>query len=103
MIHEKKHNLAGQTVRIKEDVRHPQYKIGGKEFVVEDWWDRVSGSSWMDDATSAWVAVVYAIRTGMEGLPDDGVGADEVVYGKVDGMGHLIHESELNIEEWVSC
>lgn len=78
--------LAGQTVRVKPSVD----KLGGNLYVVEDWWDRVAGKSWMwSDGNPA--CLHYAIRSAAAHLPTD----DEVLYGKVDGLGHLIHASEL--------
>ena len=63
-----------------------------KEICVEDYWDRVAGGSWMF-AEGNPVAMAYAIRSGLvsTGLPID----DEVVYGKVNGIGHIVHVSEL--------
>ena len=62
-------------------------------YVVEDWWDRLAGKSWMVcDGNPA--CMLYAIRGGFGGLPAD----NEVVYGKINGLGHLIHVSELGEE-----
>lgn len=62
----------------------------GDEITVEDYWDRVSGTSWtISDRNPA--ALQYGIRIGLAGLPLD----DEVVYGKVGGYGRLVHVSEL--------
>lgn len=72
---------------------HPQIPgsaSGPVEFVVEDWWDHLTGRSWMD-ASGNPAAMVYGIRSGFAGLPTD----DEVVYGKVGPFGHLVHTSEL--------
>jgi hypothetical protein len=66
--------------------------IDAAEIKVEDWWDRVAGKGW------AWcdgnpAAMAYAVRTGLMApdIPPD----DEVVYGKICGLGHLVHVSEL--------
>ena len=57
---------------------------------VEDYWDRVTGGSWMfADGNPA--AIAFAVRSAVAGLPTD----DDVVYGKVDGLGHIVHVSEL--------
>ncbi|BAH32997.1 hypothetical protein [Rhodococcus erythropolis] len=83
MIHTEPHPLAGQTVEIKIEGETLEYRL-------EDWWDRVHGSSWMfADGNPA--ALKYAMRAGFAGLPVD----DEVVYAKVDIFGHLIHASEI--------
>lgn len=86
MIHTEPHPLAGQTVEIKIEGETLEYRL-------EDWWDRVHGSSWMfSDGNPA--ALKYAVRAALRepaSLPLD----DEVVYGKVDIFGHLIHVSEI--------
>ena len=86
MIHPEASPLAGSIVRIKKDAKHPQIPdFGGSEYRVEDWWDRVGGKSWLDCGNTA--CVVYAMR----GLPVD----DDVLYGKIGHLGHLVHVSEI--------
>lgn len=85
-IHPEPHELAGQTVRINDDVP----EIGGADYRIKDWWDRVSGGSWMD-AEGNPACLVYALRSAIAGLPLD----NEVVYGKVGGLGHLVHVSQI--------
>lgn len=80
------HPLAGKTVKIKDEVKG----IGGELFVIEDYWHNVTGSSWMS-ATGNPAALQYAFRSGISGLPID----NEVLYGKVGGLGFLVHVSEL--------
>jgi hypothetical protein len=88
MRHAEPHPLAGQTVtlilRAESDIHT------GDEYRIEDYWDRVAGTSWMDAAGNP-AAVKFAIRSGVAGLPID----DEVVYGKVGSFGHLVHVCEL--------
>jgi hypothetical protein len=90
-MHNEKSSLAGKVVKIKASVKHPQYpNFGGSEFHVEDYWDRIAGKSWMFcDGNPA--CLVYTMRSGMAGLPTD----DEVIYGKMGGMGSLVHLSEI--------
>ncbi|MCK9434793.1 MAG: hypothetical protein M0R32_08270 [Candidatus Cloacimonetes bacterium] len=94
MIHNAPHAFAGSTAKIKPGIKHPQFEdFGGSEFHLEDWWDRVSGESWMFcDGNMA--CMIYGMRSGMAHLPTD----NEVVYGKVGGLGHLLHISELDFE-----
>lgn len=93
-MHSEKHPLAGKTVKLKENINTPNGELGGQEYRIEDWWDRVFGKSWMfADGNPA--AVIYAMRSGMKNLPMN----DEVVYGKVGAFGHLIHVSELDVSE----
>ena len=91
-MHDKPSKLAGKTVKIKNDVTHPQVNdFGGSEYHVEDWWDRVAGKSWMDCNGNP-ACMVYAIRTGLDReVPTD----NEVLYGKVGYFGHLVHVSEI--------
>jgi len=93
IIHNTPSPLAGKTVRIKAEVLKSRNTFGGRaEYHVEDYWDRVSGKSWMDsDGNPA--AIDYALRTGAcsHHVPTD----DEVLYGKVGPFGKLIHVSEV--------
>jgi hypothetical protein len=80
-----KHELAGKTVRL-----NCADKLNGQEFVVEDYWENIAGKSWMFcDGNPA--CIKYAIRSAFAGLPTD----NNVVYGKVGGIGHIVHVSEL--------
>ncbi len=84
-IHSEESPLANKTVKIKANVP----EIGGMEYRVEDWWDRVSGKSWKSSNGNQ-AAMNYAFRAGRQGLPID----DEVLYGKA-GLGYLVHISEI--------
>lgn len=87
MQHDGKHPKAFETVRVN---------INGEihEFQLEDWWHRVSGQYWMDsDGNPA--ALRYAIRVMQQGLPLD----NRVVYGKIGPFGHLVHETEILVED----
>lgn len=86
--HSTPHPLAGQTVTITADLYGEAR--GPHEFLVEDWNDRLFGQSWMDYEGHP-ASLAYAVRGAMAGLPTD----NEVVYGKVGGLGHLVHVSEI--------
>ena len=98
MIHKTPHPKAGQTVVFMTGTQHPQFgDLSGKDFRLEDWWDRVSGGSW-GSAVGNPACLIYAMRAatatdrnGSCGLPSD----DEVVYGKVGAYGMLAHISEI--------
>ncbi|MEV4735522.1 MULTISPECIES: hypothetical protein [unclassified Microbacterium] len=94
MEHEAQHPQAGQTVQVEfRGGGHPQVEgsaDGPVDFVVEDWWDHLTGKSWMfSDGNPA--VIDYSIRSGMNGLPTD----NEVVYGKVGAFGYLVHVDEI--------
>lgn len=94
MIHKKPSEYAGKTVKLKPTV----VGMRGKLFEVEDYWDRVDGKSWM--ACVGNMAVLsYSIRAGVSNnlgitIPLD----NEVLYGKLEGMGYLVHVCELDTE-----
>lgn len=91
-MHNEPHKLAGKTVKILDSV--PDF--GGREYRVEDYWDRVSGKSWMF-STGNPACIQYAIRTGF--LPDKVPLDNEVLYGKIGSFGHLFHVTEVEGEE----
>ncbi len=84
--------VAGQTVKTAVDIKDPFAGLipAGSEYHVEDWWKNVSGVSWMD-AVGNPAALNYAMRSAISGLPFD----DAVLYGKIGGLGFLIHVSEV--------
>jgi hypothetical protein len=93
-MHKEASPLAGKVVKIKSTVQHRQ-GIGGQDYRVEDWWDRLGQGSWMMcDGNPA--CLIYAMRSGLRvpSLPLD----DEVLYGKVGAFGHLVHISEIEVK-----
>ena len=92
-MHSESSKLSGKVVNIKKSCTHPQIEnFGGSEFIVEDWWDKVSGQNWVDSKGNP-ACIIYALRVGANILPFD----NEVVYGKIGSFGHLVHISELDI------
>ena len=85
--------LAGKIVRIKKGVKHPQIPdFEGSEYYVEDWWDKLTSYCWMYGENNP-ACIIYGIRLKMEdnNIPYD----NEVLYGKVGLLGHLVHISEI--------
>jgi hypothetical protein len=95
-MHTESHPLAGQTVKIKDGTQDPTQScvVGGAEYRIEDWWDTLTGKSWML-SDGNWAAMHYALRSALVEpmLPID----DEVVYGKIGAFGHIVHVSELDL------
>jgi hypothetical protein len=88
-MHTDSHPLAGQTIKVDFGTTGGNIQ-GVQEYCVDDWWDKLTGGSWMQaDGNPA--ALMYAMRSGVAGLPVD----NEVVYGKVGAFGHLAHVSEI--------
>lgn len=80
---------AGKTVQLRADA----LELGGLPCEVADWYERTG-------QRLTWRAALllgepraqsYNIRRARSGLPDD----DEVLLGKVDGMGAIVHVSEI--------
>lgn len=97
--HSKPHPRAGQTVRVKLAaplLADDTTTIGFIQFKIEDWWDRISGRPWYHCIDNP-ACVAYGARHGRARppLPQD----SEVLYGKVDGLGHLIHQSEIAVPQ----
>lgn len=86
-IHAESHPNAGESVSVKMNTLEGLVEDSA---IIEDWWDRVSGESWMN-ANGNPAALIYALRVGVVGLPMD----NEVVYCKIGSLGHLIHVSEI--------
>lgn len=60
------------------------------EAEVEDYWDTLTGRSWMF-AEGNPAALIYGLRSGLNNLPTD----DNVLYVKIGAFGHLVHISEV--------
>jgi hypothetical protein len=84
MNHKAAHPLAGQTVILSSG------PYAGQEYRIEDYWDRVTGGSWMD-ASGNPGALQYAMLSLQTDVPFD----DEVLYGKIGVFGHLVHTNWL--------
>lgn len=89
-IHDEAHHLAGEILKLSVRGKGYEHCVDGAEFRLEDWWDRVAGESWMN-AQGNPAAMIYGIRSGTAGLPTD----NKVVYGHINGLGYLVHVSEL--------
>ena len=95
-MHAQSHPLAGKTAKIGSGSSDPAQNlvVPGAEYKIEDWWDKLTGKSWMiSDGNFA--CLHYAMRSASCNLPID----DEVVYGKIGNLSHLVHVSELEWDE----
>ena len=94
-----KSKYAGQTVKTKEGVGNGVQcgDMSGTEFIIEDWAENVLGCSWMN-ANGNPAALEYAIRSAMFGHNNDvPIFSDDVLYGKIGGIGHLFSVNELEL------
>jgi len=90
MIHEQPSKFAGKTVRVTDNISLHRAE---NPFVVEDWWDRVNGKSWKVTEGN-FTVLKYGLRCTIDGAPYD----DEVLYGKIGGLGVLVHITEIEEE-----
>lgn len=92
VIHSKPHPLSNKIVRINKG------SFQRRLFRLEDYWDRIDDcESWRKSAGENPVAIFYALRVAKDRLPVN----DEVVYGKIQGSGCLIHVSEFEEKEYI--
>ncbi len=92
MGHDKPSEMSGQTVTVTAD--HNIFGAGPHEVEIEDWWDRVTSSSWAS-ATGNPAALWYAMRMAKLDLPFD----DEVLYGKIRSEGALSQGILFHVNE----
>lgn len=95
-----KFKYAGRTVKTKQGVGINSFgqDMSGQDFVVEDWWENVSGCSWMYAAGNP-AALEYAIRHAKYGDNNNvSLFGNDVVNGKIGTFGHIFHVNELEIE-----
>lgn len=85
----------GKTFVLNERAADPVQGqvVPGAHYRVEGNWKEMTGKSWMD-SDGNFAAMHYALRAGQTGLPWD----DNVVYGKIGSLGHLVHVNELGAE-----
>ena len=87
-MHTQNHPQAGEVVKIKKGV------FKGADYRIENWWDKLTGGSWkFADGNPA--CIEYALRSsGIQNADDKAPDfSDEVVYGKIGGLGKLMHVS----------
>lgn len=86
-------NLDNKVVKIKETSTHRQVpNFGGSEIHIEGLWSQIHGTQWYHCESNI-ACVIYGLRCIENNLPID----DAVYYGKINGLGHLVHISELEI------
>jgi len=71
-----------------------KYGIFHPFILVEDTCEKALGC-WRGYAQGNPSALIYAVRSVEDKLPFDSPNSGEVVYGKVNGLGELVHISEL--------
>lgn len=94
-----RYEYAGATAKLKDGVGYDTIgnDLSGEVFFVEDWFENVAGCSWMA-ANGNPTALIYAMRIAKNGA-NNGVYpfSNDVVYGKVDGLGFAFHVNEFEV------
>lgn len=88
----------GDVVKVSFD-RAPHHQLdnpsGTYDFEVEGNWKELTGKSW-GDSDGNLACLVYAFRIGSSILNERPVPMDDnVLYGKINGLGFLVHETEI--------
>lgn len=94
ILHQAPHPQAGQLVPITTG------EFAGQQCRIEDWWDRIAGSSWFTSCGNS-----AAINYGLRAVTDFSTGKskevppfdNEVIWGRIDGQWHIIHISEFEL------
>jgi|AntAceMinimDraft_16_1070373.scaffolds.fasta_scaffold32490_5 hypothetical protein len=89
MIHTEKSKFAGKEIKIKDEAN----QLGGRKILIEDWWDKISGNSWTNNPGN-FACSNYLNRIEFSSkikIPLN----DEVLYGKINGLGYLVHINEI--------
>lgn len=92
-MHAEKSEFADQIITVNFRGNGASGTLCGEHQIkVDDWWDHLTGSSWMR-ADGNFAALMYGLRSGFSGIPID----DEVLYGHDvnSHRGHLFHLSEV--------
>jgi len=87
MIHQTPSPLAGKTVQLTRQING----LVGTTFIVEDYFDRVKSLPWKAVPNDP-VSMLFGMRTKNQDALQD----NEVLYGKIDGMPHAVHVSEID-------
>lgn len=106
-LQSKKNNMreryihAGKTVKVKQGVglNNNGEDMSGADFFIEDWCINLwFGTSWLDIGPNG-AAIEYAKRILKYGKNNNvPFESDDVLGGKIDGISHLFHINELELE-----
>lgn len=89
------HPLANQTVLVSF-ANAPNYQLpdptGTYEFTVADWWLSMPGVTELTFLQN-FATAYYGDR--ILGTPIESLDLTKSIYGKINGLGYIIHESEI--------
>ena len=73
-------------------------QLGGKIFIAEGYWHELTGESWVDSRLDNPAVLEFVTRNLYKYIDTDV--ENDVIYGHIDGFGHLFHKSELKKLWW---
>lgn len=93
-------NIRGKKFRVKRSIGKGllNRQLGGKIFVVDGYWHELTGKSWADSNLNNPAVFEFVTRN-----PNKYINTEKennVLYGHIDGFGHLFHEEELKRLWW---
>lgn len=91
VTHEEPSEFAGKIVEVVDTFDHRQYP-GLREVVIEDWWDRLSDKNVFENMGNP-ACLIYQLR--ITTCPHEVPMNHEILYGKYQGLGVLLHRSEI--------
>lgn len=72
--------------------------LKGNSIVIEDWWQKIVGENWQTSAFHNPSVYNYGLNHQNDYSNHD-VSVNWVLYGKIGGLGYLVHVNELELPE----
>lgn len=93
-------SIKGKKFKVKKYIGNGALgrKLGGKIFIAEGYWHELTGKSWADSSLGN-PAVLEFVNRNLDRYIDTKE-ENDVIYGHIDGFGHLFHKNELKRIWW---
>lgn len=93
-------SLRGKKFRVKRNIKKGflNRKLSGKIFIAEGYWHEITGKSWADTDLGNPAVLEFVDRNLDKYMDTDS--ENDVIYGHIDGFGHLFHKNELKKIWW---
>ena len=93
-------SIKGKKFKVKNSIGKGALnkQLGGKIFIAEGYWHELTGKSWADSSLNNPAILEFVTRNLDKYIDTDT--ENDVIYGHIDGFGHLFHKSELKKLWW---
>lgn len=93
-------SIKGKRFIVKKHIKKGflNRKLGGKIFIAEGYWHELTGKSWADSSLSNPAVLEFVTRNLDKYM--DATTENDVIYGYINGFGHLFHKNELKKIWW---